>query len=715
MRIINPISPILLLLVLTFASISQSLATESEQCVDCHANEVSAWQSSHHHKAMLEANEKTVLGNFDSYRFEDKSGWTLFTKQSEGYFIETGQKGEPGNRYRVRYVLGYYPLQQILVDIGKGRLQAYTVSWDARPKEQGGQRWYNLYEDSHSIDSPFYWKGQFNNWNARCAQCHSTDLKRGYDVATDSYNTTWKEINVSCEACHGDASKHILLKKQEKSAINSGFAKPLRKKHTWTFEEGKTTATIQKESSLPLSHGQVDDCAACHSRRTTLLDGGVRGNFEQHYIPRIAVPDLYHADGQILDEVYVYGSFSQSKMSAAGVSCSHCHDPHTAKVITLENPLCTQCHLPSEYDTKQHTLHKVGTSGSKCIDCHMPYETYMGIDDRRDHAYRIPNPWVSEALNSKDICLDCHQDKDTDWSQAQLADKKQKIFGDYSDIGPAILLNAYSPEEGQANLQKLVADPTQPEMRRAVLASHLDASNRTSIEALYAAANGDSSLVKLGVIQALEGAPFQVQIQVAFGLLYDEAKNVRMDAIRLLAPALKQNIPADARQALEKGLYESITTYQKQQDLLSAQLAMANLAYNVGQAEQAKTHYENAIRLQPNFLPAKVNLASIYRETGDTKTSKQVLNQVLSVEPEHALALFNLGLVNIVEKEIESAVSNLGKAAHLSPDNLRFGFTYLLALERKGDINAAQKELNRLKLMTPNDPMLKQVEARLRN
>ncbi len=687
---------------------------ESGQCSGCHQQQVHSWQQSHHFMAMQQATDEYVLGEFDTV-FRDDSGWTRFYKENEKFFIETGKNDEAGLSYPIRYTFGVEPLQQVLVDIGGGRLQAYPIAWDSRAEQQGGQRWFNLYDDIHSSDSPFYWQGQFNNWNARCAQCHSSNLQRNYQLDTDTYQTTYDEINVSCQSCHGNAERHIELKKNGQTDLHSGFAKPLAKKHAWSFKEGQSTASLLGSIKNLASSGQLDTCASCHSRRVSLLDGEVLGDYAQHHIPRLAEPDLYHADGQILDEVYVFGSFTQSKMAAAGVTCTNCHDAHTGKVASLDNALCSQCHLPATFDTQDHTLHKTGSDGASCISCHMPQTTYMGVDKRRDHAFRVPNPWVSEALNTKDVCLDCHVDKDSQWSQSKLAHKQEAVFNQFDDIGTALLVNQQQPQQGQAHLRQLILDQQLPEMRRAVWVTHLDTTQQDNLQTLHAAANGDSYLVKLAVLDALERVPFAMQVQLGFGLLYDDNKNVRIKAIQLLAPALTESIPDDARAPLQKTLREAVKTYQGQQDMLSAQMALADLAYKVKNYQQATLQYKNAIALQPNFLPAKINLASIYRETGKTADSKKLLHEVLQVEPNHAMALFNLGLAHIIDNEVDEAAEALEQAARIEPDNLHYGLTYLLALERKGDMKNAKGELERLKALTPNDPMLVQLEQRLNN
>ncbi|WP_299496608.1 tetratricopeptide repeat protein [uncultured Shewanella sp.] len=743
----------------TVNDLSPKINTESETCKQCHATQVKQWQDSHHAKAMQIANNDTVLGDFNQYLFTNGKSWTRFNHDSTGFYMETGLTDQQGQRYPVPFVFGFDPLQQLLVDIGDGRLQAYTVAWDARPKDKGGQIWYDLYEDAHQPNSPFYWKGQFNNWNTRCAQCHSTDLTRGYDLTTDSYNTQWSQPNVSCEACHGSASDHLTLQNSLKDdnkpelPPHSGFNKPLERKPLFTLTPEESTASLttlltstlafntslhsqtitediaptdpshSNRFPLSLDKGQASQCILCHSRRHTLIEGQGDNNIHQEIIPRLALPRLYHRDGQIQDEVFVYGSFSQSKMAAAGVVCSHCHNPHSNKLISQNNSLCTQCHQSQIFNSQAHTLHPTPSEVAHkevahkntpmCIDCHMPSEIYMGVDTRRDHRFQIPNPWVNEALKTPNVCLSCHQDKDDHWAQLALAAKKTAIFTNNSGIGTATLLNETDPEHAKTFIEKWVLDPHQPPMRRAVLLDLLDLSQPRHVNALNIAANDSEALVKLGVLHKLSSAPFAMQLQIGFGLLYDENKNVRLEAIKLLSPAFKTNIPMAAQEKLTTVLKEAVETYQTQQDLLSGQLSLADLAYNVGDIAQAKVHYQNALQLQPQFLPAKLNLASLYRETGQYPQAKKLLQAILAIDSHHSLAQYNLGLIFVIEKQWPQALHALKIAADDSPDNLQFAFVYLLTLEASGRIDEALIQLEKLAILTPHDPALIEIKSRL--
>jgi hypothetical protein len=251
-----------------------------------------------------------------------------------------------------------------------------------------------------------------------CAECHSTNLKKNYDIKTDTYRTAWSDIDVGCEACHGPGSRHVQW------AEMPDMARP----PVENFD------LVVKTSGLG-SRKLVELCAPCHSRRASLGDyTHAEADLLDSMLPSLLTEELYFSDGQILDEVYVYGSFTQSKMYHRDVRCSDCHDVHSLKLIKEKNALCLQCHRAEEYDSKEHHFHKhkgekgdsiksadgkvlfeVG-SGAECVQCHMPGRTYMGIHYRLDHSLRIPRPDLSAKIGTPNACNRCHIDKTVQWS-----------------------------------------------------------------------------------------------------------------------------------------------------------------------------------------------------------------------------------------------------------------------------------------------------------
>src|SRR6185436_19298303 len=182
----------------------------SAQCASCHAQQHAAWKGSDHDLAMQVATTDSVLGNFASAKFMYAAITSTFSRRDGKFFVNTdGPDGKLGN-FEIKYTFGVRPLQQYLIELPGGRMQALGIAWDSRPKAQGGQRWFHLYPGQNlKAGDPLHWTGVQQNWNFQCAECHSTDLRKNFDATTGIFHTTWAEVNVACEACHGPGSNHV--------------------------------------------------------------------------------------------------------------------------------------------------------------------------------------------------------------------------------------------------------------------------------------------------------------------------------------------------------------------------------------------------------------------------------------------------------------------------------------------------------------------------
>ena len=442
-------------------------------CRGCHEKAFEAWQGSHHDLAMQAASDKTVLGNFDNAKLAYAGTTSTFFKRDGKFFVNTdGPDGKLAD-YELKYTFGVTPLQQYLIEFPDGRMQALSIAWDARPKGAGGQRWFHLYPgEKVTHKDPLHWTKPSQNWNFMCADCHSTNLRKGYDEAANRFKTTWSEMNVACEACHGPGSSHLAWAKKEGDwkrldASGKGLAVALdeRRGVSWAMnaETGNASRSRPRETAR-----EIEVCARCHARRSQISDDYVHGRpMGDTLIVSPIENGLYWPDGQMRDEVYNHGSFAQSRMFAKGVTCSDCHDPHSLKLRAPGNGVCAQCHLPSKYDTPAHHHHQTGSKGAACAACHMPTTTYMVVDPRHDHSMRIPRPDLSVKLGTPNACTNCHADRKAQWA----ADAVQKWYGHtpggYQAFGEAFAAALRQAPDARSQLMKIAGDATQPAIVRA--------------------------------------------------------------------------------------------------------------------------------------------------------------------------------------------------------------------------------------------------------
>jgi hypothetical protein len=110
---------------------------------------------------------------------------------------------------RSAYTFGVYPLQQYLIAFPRRALPGAADRLGCAAEGARADSAGSTCNPGQKIDhtDPLHWTGIYQNWALQCAECHSTNLRKGYDAASDTYRTTYSEINVACEACHGPGSR----------------------------------------------------------------------------------------------------------------------------------------------------------------------------------------------------------------------------------------------------------------------------------------------------------------------------------------------------------------------------------------------------------------------------------------------------------------------------------------------------------------------------
>jgi predicted CXXCH cytochrome family protein len=644
--------------------------------------------------------------------------------------------------FEVRFTLGNRPLQQYLVETDGGRLQALPVAWDSVEK-----CWFHLYPKEQILKGdPLHWTTTLQNWNRMCADCHTTNLHKNFDPKTKEYRTTFTELRVGCQSCHGPCGKHV--ETAEKHVLTTN----------WKSEIPTEVFSLTNTGGTEI----VQSCVFCHARRRLLCEGPKPPEIPaaDWFIPESVDSPIYYSDGQLLEEAFEYGSFLQSKMHDKGVSCTNCHEPHSLELKFQGNRLCTQCHSPSIYDTVKHHFHpNTAKPGTQCVECHFPQSTYMVVDPRRDHSIRKPSPALTLAAGVPNACSICHRDRSKgetlEWAKDHIdrwyAEKRKTSVG-YSDLWPtedhyALAIAAGRRDDPIAvqKLLKVVRDKGNKEFRPVIRAGAITLLSRiptdqATDEIFSVCVDGLSdtdSWVRFASLGALAAQPDDVKLKHLTPLLNDPVRAVRTETARVLARNAFTLTEDNVKKSFENAKQEYVTAQKVDNDQAAAYLNLAVLEHDLAASkieevnrwleasvqgsqtsavdEAQKTalplierltatsleYYRQSLEIDGDFLPSRINLAMLYHERGNNIAAEKEFREALRIEPENGNTAYSLGLLLAELHRSEEAVAMLRQASNnlesatgqtATRNRVRYNLGLLLLQLKR--YNEAEKELS---------------------
>ena len=515
---------------------------------------------------------------------------------------------------------------------------------------------------------------------------------------------------MSCEACHGPASRHVewaqsVAKGETWPGIeNKGLLLTLgdQQRGEWKLQEGQKTAA--RTSPFDTST-QLQTCARCHARRGVFSDDYRHGqSFMDTHIPSLLTEELYYPDGQIKDEVYVYASFLQSKMHQAGVICSDCHDSHSLELKQAGNGVCTQCHSKAQYDVTGHHHHSKDSAGAQCVECHMPATKYMIVDPRRDHSMRVPRPDLSEELKSPNACIMCHKKQTSQWAAQAIAkwtglDKpKGKLYGQ--------VFQAARTGQAQIDIElaEIALDKKQPGIVRATAINLLSYYSYPKLpELLDAIYLDEDPLIRAEVANLLETVEPRMRLKYATRLLNDPVRLVRMNAARVLFELPENLFKPEQYQALQIALNEYIKAQQYNTDRPEGRINLGTLYISMNQPDKAERYLKSAIDVGAALAQPYVNLADLYRLQQKDKEGEETLRLGIMQSQNPAPIHHALGLLLVREKRVDEALKELEVATQLAPEEARFSYVYGVALQSVKGNSAAIEYLKKAQKRHPAD------------
>jgi len=614
-----------------------------ESCKRCHIEEHSLWRGSDHDLAMQKVNTKSVLGDFTNAKFNYNGIVSTFFKKDNKFMVSTDGADGKLHNYEISYVFGVYPLQQYMIEFPDGRIQVLDIAWDSRAKKAGGQKWYHLHpNDNIKAGDVLHWSGANLNWNYMCADCHSTNLKKNYNPKTDTYKTTYSSINVSCEACHGEGDAHSKAPKE--------------------YHFNKI---------------DIQTCAKCHSRRSQIGDNFHKGSkFSDNYLNVFLNENLYFSDGKIKDEVYVYNSFLQSKMYENGVTCKSCHNPHSLKLKGGRENVCFSCHSKPKYANKKHSHH----TSVDCVSCHMPPRTYMGVDNRNDHSFRIPRPDLSVGSDIPNACNICHKDKDAIWSNKNMKKWYKKTptgKQNFSHQLAGLRKNNYNSPQYLYDI--LMSNS--PQIVKATATQYLGdyPSKQTYLTTIQLLRNSDEQ-TRLSALISLEKFPIEMRIKESIKMLSDISKIVRIEAASSLAPYARGDMPSDVQKKYNKAIEEYEESLLFTSERAESQVSLGNLYLNQHKFKEAEQAYKKALKIQKKFVPAYVNYANFLKVSKRDNEAFRVIEDGIKEINNSAVLHHILGLYYIRHQQNIKGIKELKIASKLDTGDARIQYVYAVAL-----------------------------------
>jgi predicted CXXCH cytochrome family protein len=450
----------------------------------------------------------------------------------------------------------------------------------------------------------------------------------------------------------------------------------------------------------------VETCARCHSRRGQLWGEHAFGQYvEQTHRVVLVEEDLYFADGQQDDEVFEYGSFAQSRMYTAGVSCRDCHDPHSGDLSASGNELCTRCHAPEAFDAAAHHFHRPGSEASRCVTCHMPARTYMRVDSRRDHAFRVPRPDESVRFGTPNACGTggCHDNRPAAWAAEAVIGWHGPGAAARPSFTRALAAGRSGQLDGAQQLLALAGDRGAPAIVRATAVSLLGGfSGPLVVSGVERAATDPEPRVRRAAAALLDLLDETTRIRIGAALVADDVRSVRLEAVTAVAP-LAAALDVNAQGRLEAVIAEFRASQAFNSDSASAWVSLATLELALGRETDAEQALRAALNREPYLVPAAVNLADLLQRRGNEPAAERTLRDAIARTPDQAALHHALGLSLVRQRRRAEAMTELARAASLAPEETRYAYVYAVALHDSGDADGARRALEAAQQRRPAD------------
>jgi tetratricopeptide (TPR) repeat protein len=664
----------------------------AQSCRECHEKFYQLWAPSHHGLAMQPYSAKLARARLTPQKEAIAIGGKKYTVEiggPQGWVKESGPQGE--KKYQMLHALGGKNVFYFLTPLAKGRLQTLPLAYDLNEK-----KWFDTaasgirhFPGRGPSDQALDWRDRRYTFNTSCHGCHVSQFSSNYDLANDTYHTTWTEPGINCETCHGPALEHV--------RVTQAAPKGTTPKDLKIIRGGGDFSTAQKNAV----------CASCHAKMSPLSTSFPPGErFYDHFDLITLEHSDYYPDGRDLGENYTYTSWRMSPCAQAGdLECLDCHTS-SGRYRHLDDPnqSCLPCHQERVKNRLAHTHHKADSKGSLCISCHMPKTSFARMQ-RSDHSMLPPTPAATMKYKSPNACNNCHQDQDAAWSDKWV--RKWRIR-DYQKpvLHRAGLIQA-ARQGDWARLDEMLAYVEDPK-RDEIVANSLIRLLRNCPEArkwpvIIKALKDPSPLIRASAAAALTPVPNTDALAGLFKALNDDSRLVRVRAVASLAGVPPKYIQQKPLKDLKKAEAEFKKSMLARPDEPGNHYNLGNFYLERRDLKKALASYESALKLQPDLLPALVNASMAYNLAGDNAKAEASLRRAQKLSPDDAAVNLNLGLLLAEQKKLVEAEAALRQALKANPKSAvaAYNLAVILAQDRLREAIGFARQARKL---NPNQP-----------
>ncbi|WP_297091011.1 ammonia-forming cytochrome c nitrite reductase subunit c552 [uncultured Draconibacterium sp.] len=666
----------------------------SESCRECHENFYQLWEPSYHGQAMMPINAAFIAKHqLPNSKPIDVEGHLFTVEFLDSTMVMYERNGDRLiETYDVLWAMGGHNVYCFLTPFEKGKLQNIPLAYDANRKE-----WFNYPEagirhfgDEYPDDEALPWKDAMFAFNTGCYSCHISQLSTNFDLASETYHTTWREAGINCETCHGPGGDHVRIFKDLKEG-----------------EEAKELGLISTSVFTQEQHN--DACAPCHAKMTPITPSYMPGDkyFDNYNITTLEDRDFY-ADGRSLGENYTMTEWMMNPcVDESQLHCVTCHTS-SGRDRNKDNPdqSCLQCHNNRNEDLETHTGHPA-EAGLTCLSCHMPKREFVGRFLRSDHSFRPPMPEATIKFGSPNACNQCHSDKSPQWANEIV---KARPNGNYQDetLKWAQLIKEARDNDWK-NVDKMFAYIRNPKTDYVVanslirlLGNYPDASKAgVLIEAL----NNQSELIRSSAAYGLSGIFTDDAKNALLQACQDEIRLVRIQAANAILMFPEDTFTAEQKTIIDKAEQEYVASMTARTDNWSNHYNLGLYHQNKGDAQAALNSYETAARLYPESLMPLINSSVLYSYVGNNQKAEENLKRVLEYDADNEAANLNLGLLLAEQGRLDEAEKALSAAVNANPGNQPVAAKNLsVIVAQRGDLAAAVKYASLAYKARPNDP-----------